>query len=223
MKYEEDRTINSLVDTTLLKLEWDIDKIADEYDILIVRYKDENESDDDKKKSKDEKDRKFMQISDPVGEYVHGERICSIVHAKGYATYVLMKKHPGNRTDFQAYVRSKDEDFECDYISPRAMFENEFYGERTLFNLFLYGINRSEIDGYRYNNLTGALFVTFKDWIFKSKLQTYQLQGEIALGDRHKICLKILTRQMARLSSFKQKEREPLYKLPNFVVEEPFT
>ena len=182
MENYKDEIINRSVSTTLLKLEWDLDKITDTYDILIVKYKYDDENKDNLKKKKD---KKFMLISDPIGEYVHGDRICSIVHAKGYATYILMKKNPKNRTEFQTYIRSKDKNFECDYVSPRELYENEPYGEKNLFNLFLYGVNRSEIDEYRYNNLTGALFVTFKSWIFKTKLQAYQLYGDITLNNGH--------------------------------------
>ena len=193
--------VGKVVNTTLLDIAWHVDEIAKRFDILEV-------SNDD--------DGRMVSITDPVGEYVKGNRIWSVFRVWKGSAYVLMDKDASNKLDFIRYLRSKGEGFRCDYVTPSDLLSRN---ERALFSLLLNGVNRIDVEGFRYNNLDGNLFQTFGEWIHRNRLMALQFSAETAFGDPHRLRITARARSMSTLGSFGKEERKGLYGYAQYRVE----
>ncbi len=195
------RHVGKVVNTTLLDIAWHTDEIAKRFDILEV-------SNDD--------DGRMVSITDPVGEYVKGDRIWSVFRVWKGSVYVLMGKDASNKADFIRYLRSKGEGFRCDYVTPSELLSRN---ERALLSLLLNGVNRIDVDGFRYNNLDGSLFQTFGEWIHRNRLTALHFSAETAFGDPHRLRITVRARSMSTLGSFSKEERRELFGLAQYRVE----
>ena len=202
---EETKYIGRPVQTTMLDIAWHIDEIERKFDIIEIRNKDPKDRD------------KIFAVTDPVNEYVKGERIWSTCYTHNRRVYLLMEKNPANRQEVLEYLRSKGGDFVCDQVTAAEMLERD---ERTLFSLFMYAVRRIDLDGFAYNNINGCLFQTFKTWTHKNKLQALQFSVRNSAVDRRKLCIEMNARSMAALRMFPEKERKELYKRAQYRYED---
>jgi len=202
---DETKNIGRPVPTTMLDIVWHIDEIEKKFDIIEIWNKDWKEKD------------KIFAVTDPVNEYVSGNRIWSVCYTYTRRVYLLMEKNPVNKQEVLEYLRTKDGEFTCEVITAADMLEKD---ERTLFSLFVYGVKRIDIDGFAYNNINGSLFQTFKAWIHKNKLQALQYNVKTSAVDKHKLQIEINAKSMATLRMFSDKEKESLYKKAQYKFED---
>lgn len=200
MKY-----IGRPVNTTMLDIVWHIDEIEKKFDIIEIWNKD--------KKDKD----KIFAVTDPVNEYVSGNRIWSVCYTYNRHVFLLMEKNPANKQEILEYIHDKEGELVCDKVTAEDMLEKD---ERTLFSLFMYGVKRIDIDGFAYNNINGSLFQTFKAWIHKNKLQALQYSVKKSAVDEHKLYIEISAKSMATLRMFSDKEKADLYKKAQYKFED---
>lgn len=191
--------------TTMLDIVWHIDEIEKKFDIIEIWNKNWKEKD------------KIFAVTDPVNEYVSGNRIWSVCYTNNRHVFLLMEKNHVNKQEVLEYIRSKDGEFACDTITAADLLEKD---ERTLFSLFMYGVKRIDIDGFDYNNINGCLFQTFKAWTRKkTTLQALQFSVKNSAVDKHKLYIEMNARSMAALRLFSEKERVDLFKKAQYKFE----